>query len=295
MPKMDGIEAVALIRQWEQSRRKSAVSPKGIPIIALTANAVTGMKEMFLEKGFNDYLSKPIEIAKLDDLISRWVPLEKRIKAGDGTRRGSFSGGFAIPGIDTAKGIGMTGGTLEGYKNVLASFRKDALKRLPLLAALQAAPGAADLTDFVTHVHALKSAAGTIGAAGLSKEAAELESAGKIGDITIIEEKLSGFCEHLKETAERIDAALAESASNTKNGGVAERLDASDAEVRGLFQKLKNALEVKDMEAIDRLTGELGDKNLGKEAKDALDAISDLLLLSKFKQAVKELEIFCGP
>jgi CheY-like chemotaxis protein len=48
-----------------------------IPIIALTANAVTGMKEMFLEKGFNDFLAKPIDIGKLDETLDRWIPKEK--------------------------------------------------------------------------------------------------------------------------------------------------------------------------------------------------------------------------
>jgi signal transduction histidine kinase/ActR/RegA family two-component response regulator len=79
MPEMDGIEAVALIRQWEESLQKSA---QGIPIIALTANAVSGMKEMFLEKGFNDYISKPIEISRLDEVMERWVPKEKQITTG---------------------------------------------------------------------------------------------------------------------------------------------------------------------------------------------------------------------
>jgi CheY-like chemotaxis protein len=309
MPGMDGIEATAAIRKWEEEQRKNAIgfpehkqdeglvkTPGGVPIIALTANAVTGMKEMFLEKGFNDYLSKPIEIAKLDDLISRWVPLEKRIKAGDGTMRDPFSGSPAIPGIDTAKGISMTGGTLEGYKNVLAAFCKDALKRLPVLQPiLKSAPGAADLVNFTIHVHALKSAAGTIGAAELSREAAELETAGNAGDINTISEKLPGFYEHLKETAEAIQVSMADDETANADGDGKPGLGVSDTGVRALFLELKAALEAKDMEATDRVTGELAHTNLDKAAKETLDAVSDLLLLSKFKQAVKKLEIFCGP
>ncbi|MCL2042760.1 MAG: ATP-binding protein [Treponema sp.] len=71
MPEMDGIEATAAIRAWEQGRSE-------VPIIALTANAVSGMREMFLEKGFNDFLAKPIDVSKLYESLDRWIPKEKR-------------------------------------------------------------------------------------------------------------------------------------------------------------------------------------------------------------------------
>jgi CheY-like chemotaxis protein len=73
MPDMDGIEAT------EEIRKCGGAYFKTLPIVALTANAVSGMKEMFLEKGFNDYLSKPIEIPKLNEIIERWIPKETRI------------------------------------------------------------------------------------------------------------------------------------------------------------------------------------------------------------------------
>jgi len=73
MPGMDGIEAAAIIREWEARQ-----NGRQIPIVALTANAVVGMREMFIEKGFSDFLSKPIDISKLDDILNRWLPVEKR-------------------------------------------------------------------------------------------------------------------------------------------------------------------------------------------------------------------------
>jgi CheY-like chemotaxis protein len=71
MPGMDGVEAAAIIRNMD----------KNIPIIALTANALAGMEEMFLEKGFNDFIAKPIDVRKLDEIIRRWIPEEKQVKA----------------------------------------------------------------------------------------------------------------------------------------------------------------------------------------------------------------------
>jgi signal transduction histidine kinase/ActR/RegA family two-component response regulator len=79
MPEMDGIEAVALIRKWEAAPQKEKEPGSTVPIIALTANAVSGMKEMFLDNGFDDFLSKPIEIARLEAIVTRWVPGEKQI------------------------------------------------------------------------------------------------------------------------------------------------------------------------------------------------------------------------
>ncbi|MCL2070564.1 MAG: ATP-binding protein [Treponema sp.] len=78
MPEMDGIEAVAAIRTWERMLGDMRSIQKEIPIIALTANVVNGIKEIFLENGFNDFLAKPIDTAKLDEILARWIPEEKR-------------------------------------------------------------------------------------------------------------------------------------------------------------------------------------------------------------------------
>jgi CheY-like chemotaxis protein len=286
MPEMDGIEATAMIR-------KMGGAFETIPIIALTANAISGIKEMFLENGFNDYLSKPIEIVQLDALIAKWTPYEKRVITGHGLKRAVFDGDgeISIPGIDVKKGINMTGGTPDRYRKVLASFYKDAVDRLP---ALQRNPEAANLGDFSINAHALKSAAATIGAAELSKEAADLEAAGKAGDMAVITAVLPAFYKNLKDTTERIHAVLEEKTGAALNPGEPV-LSIADAGVNQLFLELKTGLEEKDMEAIDRITGELGQKNLDKGAQKTLDAVSDLLLVAKFKQAVTIIETLCGP
>jgi CheY-like chemotaxis protein len=74
MPEMDGIETTAKIREMGNEDPHF----KNIPIIALTANAVSGTREMFLENGFNDFLSKPIDINKLDFILKTWIPKEKQ-------------------------------------------------------------------------------------------------------------------------------------------------------------------------------------------------------------------------
>jgi signal transduction histidine kinase/ActR/RegA family two-component response regulator len=73
MPGMDGIEAVRIIRS--SGGRNAAV-----PVIALTANAVTGAREMFLASGFNGFLSKPIDSKALAEVLLRWLPKEAVLK-----------------------------------------------------------------------------------------------------------------------------------------------------------------------------------------------------------------------
>jgi len=76
MPEMDGIEVTKLIREIGNKNPYYAE----LPIIALTANAVSGTKEMFLSNGFNDFLSKPIDIMKLNTILGKWIPREKQEK-----------------------------------------------------------------------------------------------------------------------------------------------------------------------------------------------------------------------
>jgi CheY-like chemotaxis protein len=71
MPEMDGIEATALIRSRNSDYAKKA------PIVALTANALVGSKEMFLQNGIDDFLAKPIDQKKLIDILKQWIPPEK--------------------------------------------------------------------------------------------------------------------------------------------------------------------------------------------------------------------------
>jgi len=217
MPEMDGIEAAAVIRAWEKEFARQQ-----IPIIALTANAIVGMREMFIENGFNDYLSKPVDVSKLDEILNRWMP-EKRedarkSAASSGVNENGYSnniGGSAladpagveivIPHVDTARGVAMLRGKLDTYKKVLSMFCKDIDERLP---HLQIMPEADTLSAFIIQVHSLKSVSASIGAQEISSNAAGLEAAGKAADMAFIREHLPDFTVQLAELEENIRAVL---------------------------------------------------------------------------------------
>jgi signal transduction histidine kinase len=80
MPKMDGIEALQFIRE-----KIGTEYAKTIPIIALTANAITGSEEMFLNSGFQAFVSKPIELSRLDAVLRKWVRNEELEKSEEDT------------------------------------------------------------------------------------------------------------------------------------------------------------------------------------------------------------------
>ena len=203
MPEMDGIEATAIIRDWEKD--KAPANAARIPIVALTANAVFGIREMFIEKDFDDFLAKPVDVSALDDILNKWISKNKReqgavIKKPEKNVRTSH-----IDGIDIQKGIRMTGGTEAGYLSVLSVYRKDAGERLK---KFQRMINKNDLSSFTTSVHAIKSASASIGAADVSAMAAKLEQAGKAQDSAFISENLEDFTEKLSKLCEDIGAYL---------------------------------------------------------------------------------------
>jgi CheY-like chemotaxis protein len=297
MPGMDGIEAVAKIRGQEKSLRKekSAGSPREIPIIALTANTVTGMKEMFLDNGFNDYIPKPIEVSKLDEIMEIWIPLSKRTIAADdagAVKREQFRGEteLRIPGVDVIKGITMTGGVEAGYLQVLKSFYLDAEERLALLEQELNPP------DLTTHVHALKSAFGTIGAAGLSAAAAALEKAGKAEDAVFIRDKLPPFREHLKtiiadiknalnREKDRAGTAAAKAAGTSPAAGIGP-------ELKALLLQLREALTAKNMKEIDRLIAQMEEQYTGMS--DTFSGFSDQVLVGEYKAVIEAIDHLIG-
>jgi signal transduction histidine kinase len=279
MPEMDGIETTKAIRALPGEYFKS------LPIVVLTANAISGMRDMFLEMGFDDYISKPIEIIKLDTIIARWIPQEKQVKTGTIIRRESSNDEnvLLIPGVDTQKGVNMTGGTEAGYRKVLAQFYKDTVERLPVFAE---APGEAALGAFSSQAHAIKSAAGTIGAEEVSREAAVLEAAGKAGDMDTIRKTLPGFHGRLTSLAAELQKVLEEERKEKS----AEAQNGNQEDLLAPLSALRSALEAKNMKEIDKLLEELEQAATDAATLQRIEAVSDKILMGEYGEAEDELD-----
>ncbi len=183
MPEMDGVETTKLIRSMEGDYYKQ------LPVIALTANAVNGVREMFISEGFNDFVAKPIEVSAIDKALKSWLPsqlvcppIQDRLP---GDRRGRKSSDKAADGclISESKGLTYTGGDREAYYEILDVYVKKGRQKLE---QIQQFFDLSDWKNYTIEVHALKSSSLSIGSLKLSEDAKKLETAGKANDIGTI-------------------------------------------------------------------------------------------------------------
>ncbi|MDR1396960.1 MAG: response regulator [Desulfarculales bacterium] len=283
MPGIDGLEATAAIRAWGGKFTE-------LPIIALTANAILGIREIFLKNGFTDFLSKPIEIAKLNDIMDRWTPKEKR-KPAQKFAREQTKGQAPTPpflrinGIDTARGLIMAGDKEENYKKLLAVYCRDLEMRLPFFHKDSAKK---DLRNFTIQAHALKSSSANIGAMDLATRAEFLENAARRGDIEAMEERLEEFRWAMSRLNGQIRRFLDEEA---KRAGEM-RPDQENDDVKLRLTLLGDALRTENVKKADDLLRELAMTPLNAATAAIVEIVADMVLVSDFAKAAAKLEAF---
>ncbi|MDR0881146.1 MAG: response regulator [Candidatus Adiutrix sp.] len=214
MPGMDGLEATRIIRQ-----EIGTDYAKTVPIIALTANAILGVEDMFLQNGFQAFLSKPIDIMRMDVVINRWVrdkELEKELYGsaeggGEPGRRGESdpgrlggSGGFAVDGLDFQQGLNRFGGDEDSYLDVLKSY---VLNTPALLDRLRGCT-AESLPGYAIVAHGIKSSSCGIGAEPIGAVAESLERAAKAGDLAFVEARNEDFIKKVQNLLTGLSAKL---------------------------------------------------------------------------------------
>ncbi|MDR2562125.1 MAG: response regulator [Holophagales bacterium] len=302
MPDMDGIETVAAIRALGENFKK-------LPMVAVTASVMDGMKDVFLNSGFNDYLSKPIEIPKLKALLERVVSSENKASAETQEepaitepaippKRQTMPEKQALPdalqwqtqlnqidGLDTKKGMASTGGLPSAYRAVLEIYCRDARERFGLLNTEFAE---SDIKNFTTNVHALKSASASIGAIGLSKAAAALEAAGLQEDMEYIRLAIAEFKAAIVRVVEKIEIAIGEEKSNgPSDADKTISIENLDASVATALIELKKALQNEDIGRTDRLLADLPIMHQGPEVGILLSRVTELVLTSDFQEAAR--------
>ncbi|MDR2346951.1 MAG: response regulator [Planctomycetaceae bacterium] len=200
MPIMDGVETTAMIRNLPNCEK--------IPIIALTANAVLGVKEMFLENEMNDFLSKPIDPVKLEAMLIKWIPENKHVIIepdvnenennnlssnkkiqNSSSNENTVTDINEVHGLDIKTGLNRIGGNVSIYIEILKIY----VESTPEILDVIRMPAAENLKDYATAIHGIKGSSLNIGADNIGQLAAELEAEAKAGNLENVLHKNKNF------------------------------------------------------------------------------------------------------
>ncbi len=276
MPVMDGIEAL------ERIRTLSGGNYEEQPVIALSANATAEAEELFREKGFNDFIAKPIRIKELIKCILKWLP-EEKIRRGDGSdeRRYPEEEECLIPdvieGINVELGINYCGSPPLFIKCLDIFYRIIDKKTTMINNYLEDAL----IRDLTVEVHALKNSSRMIGAEKLSEDFKELERLGNEGDLEALKIKVPPVLE-LYQTYKGILKPFSD--TEKKNFYIPKK-----EEVIENLKKIIDAMDSFDMDGADEamstlrdfaLPGNLNDRIMDLDALVSDFAMEDVIQLS---------------
>jgi len=252
MPEMDGIEASTAIRQIEGYAH--------IPIVALTANAMRGMRESFLEKGFQDYLSKPLSPVALDEVINKWVREQDTHKNNDPTPYSP---------VPIPLSLEIEAQRLDILNHYLVSFTN-----VPE-ADWQSKFDTAYFERFAALIESLNRSEMP---AALREQAGLLIEAGRKEDTRKIREALPVFCEALQKWRDQKQKAAGD-----------EQGDKIPDEI---LPRLKKALLAGETETAEAAIGELGGTALTPAWRELYFRLYALMLegnTEKIMEAIKEM------
>ncbi|MCL2442692.1 MAG: ATP-binding protein [Treponema sp.] len=267
MPVMNGIDSTKKIRDMGYTN----------PVVALTANALAGTSAIFLENGFDGFMSKPIDIRELNSILNRLIRDKQPPEVVEAARK-------------QMKNQKPVSGSVNGPQNkndfslIVVQDIKKALAVLEDILPKINNGGGADINLFTTTVHGMKSALLNIEEAELSAVALKLERAGVAGEITEISERTPEFINALRILLEK------HKPRETRNTD-----DISDEDKIFLTEKLseiKIACASMQKKAAKIALDELKSKMWPRAVNEFLDDISTYLLYGEIKKIVTVVEGF---
>jgi signal transduction histidine kinase/CheY-like chemotaxis protein/HPt (histidine-containing phosphotransfer) domain-containing protein len=271
MPEMDGVEATKILRDMGYTE----------PIVALTANVVAGQAEIFLNNGFDDFISKPIDIRHLNAVLNKWIRDKQPPEVVAEARKQAE---LRLENIaNTTASDEDEVGVMDA--NVVESFVRDAQKSLKALEAVfdvERPLNEAEVRTYIIHTHGMKSALANIGNISLSDTAGKLEDSARDGDFDTVMKESKPFISALRAYLEEVKPPEDE-----------EDVDCSDEDLTLLNEKLniiKAACVEYDGNAAEMTLNELRQRSWPKQIKDMLTMINEYLLHSNFDEAVTTID-----
>ncbi len=250
MPEMDGYEATTYIRNELKFSK--------LPVVAMSADAMVGVKERCMDVGMSDYLTKPIVPEALFTVLKNWLEVDNIAVPESKTATNDLN----IDGIDTAAGLARVGGREKNYKGILRMFCENQAHAVD---ELKKAIDAGDKELYIRIAHTVKGVAANIGAEKLAKDALALEELLKQEKVKEALERLddfnqcimnivasiknSGIIQEKKKAEKEFDPEKL----SVKIDQLYELLEESDFEAQQCIEELLDAAENSDLREIAKL------------------------------------------
>ncbi len=285
MPVMDGYESTKKIRKKPQF--------KDLPILAMSASAMTQDREKAIASGMNDHLAKPIEIQKLFSALIKWIqPGEREVPEELRQRQAATEDSkeqtpLVLPGFDMGGALARMGGNAKAYRKTLGKVMEseaDAMKQI------QQSLDAGDRETALRAAHTLKGVAGNIGAVSLQSAAADLEKTLKAEEGNPPQELMAYTSAQLMETLKTIETALQTNQKPEKQGAIdyskitllteilTEQIDNFDSSAGETSDTLIDQVGGTPIESMALELGKLLDAYEFDQAQELVESISVKLL-----------------
>ena len=259
MPGKDGIETL------HEIRGNKANPNLDTPAICLTANAIAGAREKYLEEGFNDYLAKPIDSELLEEMMLKLLPAAKVHRKAASEAAEEENADRIPPELIELDGemlhveIGIkNSGTPAMYMSLLKVFYESVEENS---AAINNSFAQKDYKNYVIKVHALKSSARIIGATEFGEEAQDLENAGKAENIEYISAHHDAFMDKYMKYHELLDGLFVEA-------DYSDKPEADEGLMASVYEELAAAAGDMDCDRLEAVFGEMEAYRVPKADKD---------------------------
>lgn len=284
MPGIDGIETAEEIRKMSADIRR-------IPIIALTADAVVGARERFLEKGFQDYIAKPMELKEIERILVKYLPADYLIYL-DREKNTEKRASFILPGVNAEDGLKRYGGDRIRYLKALRFICEDGGKQIKRMSEMA---DAGDLEGYGREAHSIKGLSLGIGAYALSEQAKEMEFLAFGKDMEEFEKKNQDFLRDYEHLVENIGYVLEENKvelSGQEKEAAGDELPLEELDL--LLEKLQDALEMLDYTKALEIAEEILSHKLNERTRIIIFRIRDDINDFEFEKAFDRTQTLLG-
>ena len=289
MPEMDGIETLKRLRKIHTD------SGRGLTVIAFTANAVSGAREMFLKEGFDEFVSKPIEYSEMEHVLRKVLPKSaiiwvdeniENIEKGD--KNFEKDSRHEVVQINTKSALAYCKNDMNFYQELLHKFVVDADKKK---SEIDHYFKREDYDNYRIVIHALKSTAKMIGADALSELAQELEAAVQNKDIGYVREHHEEMLLEYSRVVDRISETLDDKKNDTDKPIAKNEAEISGDELLERLTELKEGLAAFEIDKSEAVISEMSETvYMGKDVGEFLREVRKDVEDYEFREAKKKVE-----